>query len=88
MSLGIWKSEIDELSLLPSSYLFLFTISGVSLVLALSQVRVRKNVMTLPSIPYYTRVQEILFSVRCKAKVIKEIELPVSFPANREQSEG
>lgn len=34
----------------------------------------------------YTRVQEIQFSVRCKAKVIKEIELPVSFPANREQS--
>jgi len=39
-------------------------------------------------LPYYTRVQEIQFSVRCKAKVIKEIELPVSFTANREQSEG
>lgn len=35
-------------------------------------------------LPYYTRVQEIQFSVRCKAKVIKEIELPVSFTAKTE----
>lgn len=49
--------------------------SGISLSCAIKN---KEQPARYSSLFYYTRVQEILFSVRSKAKVIKEIELPVS----------